>query len=335
MTKKILAVSVIVPLYNVEKYIGECLTSLANQTLKNFEVIVVDDCSTDNSLGIVQSFSEIFGNRLRIAKLSSNSGCPGIPRNFALEAASGEYVYFLDSDDFLSETALEELYAVAKNFDADVVHSDWYIAFENVNGKFEFKQRSFQAGNFVTEPTLETFDIGERVTGFVQKKFLWWACNKLFRRKFLTENKIKFPETDVFEDFVFAFECLVAAKNYVRVPFASYCYRLREDSLSHKAVTGEKLVNHIIDVIKSTDDFMNGRKFFVDNPQYKYMLVDFFMQERLDVFSKVFIIKGEYTIGEIYNFLCKDIFSRRPQDIASLTAYLFIACSKLKLEVEN
>ena len=101
-------------MYNAEKFIGECLTSLANQTFQDFEVIIVDDCSTDNSLNAALTFSKIFGERLRLAKLSANSGCPGVPRNFALEAARGEYIFFLDSDDFLSGTALEELYTVAK-----------------------------------------------------------------------------------------------------------------------------------------------------------------------------------------------------------------------------
>lgn len=126
------------------------------------------------------------------------------------------------------------------------------------------------------------------------------------------------------------FKCLVAAKNYVRVPFVSYYYRIRNDSLSHEAFTGVRRMNDIIGVIKNTDDFMSGKKFFVDNPQYKYMLVDFFMQEQLDIFSRDFILKGEYTIGEIYNFLCNDIFSRRPQDTVALTSYMFVTANIFK-----
>ena len=284
MAEKNFAVSVIVPMFNAEKFIGECLTSLTNQTLKNFEVIIVDDCSNDNSLNVAQSFSEIFGGRLRLAKLSANSGSPGVPRNFALEAARGEYIFFLDSDDFLAETALENFYTVAKNFDADVVHADWFITARNVGGNFDFKQQSFQAGNFVDEPTLETFDIGERVTAFTQKKFLWWACNKLFRRKFLTENKIKFPEAKVFEDFVFAFEALVAAKNYVRVPFADYCYRVRENSLSQKNFDAVESSMTAIKIFDALNKFMDRQKFFHDNPKYRYATAYFFMQERLGIF---------------------------------------------------
>ena len=325
------AVSVIVAMYNAEKYIGECLTSLANQTFQDFEIIVVDDCSTDNSLNAAVSFTEKFGDRLRIAKLSKNSGHPGVPRNFALEAARGKYVYFLDSDDFLSATALEELYGVAENFDADVVHVDWYISFQKVNGEFEFKQRSYQAGNFVDEPTLETFDIGERVTGFTQKKFLWWACNKLFRRQFLSENEIKFPDVSVFEDFVFAFMCLVAAKNYVRVPFANYCYRLYDDSMSHKTRDAVDSSITAIKIVNTLDNFMDGRKFFHENPQHRYAVLDFFIQERLEVLADKFFVHNEFSLAEVFDFFREKIFSAYPQENVSLTSYLFVAANVLKL----
>ena len=323
------AVSVIIPVYNAEKYIGECLDSLTRQTFSDFEVIVVDDCSTDNSREVTKKFCANLGDRLKILTLSKNSGCPSLPRNFALTKARGKYVYFLDSDDLLTETALEELYTVAESFEADVVHSEKGLVFLDEYGINSAKPGSFQTGEFVIEPTLETFDIGERVTGFTQKRFLWQAWGKLFRRKLLIENKILFPEVKNFEDFVFAFECLIVAKNYVRVPFMSYCYRVREDSFSHKAFDGVRFIQDIIGVVRSTNDFMSGRKFFVDNPQYKYMLTDFFLQDRLNLFSQKFI-GDDYNIGVVYD-LCKEIFSKIPQDNVALTAYLFIAMNIFKL----
>ena len=125
------AISVVIPMYNAEKYIGECLTSLANQTFQDFDVTVVDDCSTDNSRAVVNKFLDTFGGgRLKLKKLSKNSGYPGLPRNSALDMVRGKYVYFLDSDDFLSETAFEELYTVAEKFNADVVHGEKYFVFD-------------------------------------------------------------------------------------------------------------------------------------------------------------------------------------------------------------
>ena len=110
--EKIPAVSVIIPMYNTEKYITECLNSLLNQTLENFEVIVVDDCSTDNSFAIAEKFIPAFESKnktLVTVKFIQNSGCPGIPRNFAINTSKGKYIYFLDSDDFLDKNVLEEL----------------------------------------------------------------------------------------------------------------------------------------------------------------------------------------------------------------------------------
>jgi hypothetical protein len=102
------AISVIIPMYNSEKYIGECLDSLLAQTFQDFEVIVVDDCSTDDSVVIVESYAQKFSGRLKLAKTEINSGGGGyVPRNIGLSLSSGEYFYFLDADDFIVEMALE------------------------------------------------------------------------------------------------------------------------------------------------------------------------------------------------------------------------------------
>ena len=327
------AVSVIIAMYNAEKFIADCLSSLALQSFQDFEVIIVDDCSTDNSVAVAQNFSAKFGERLRLAKLSENSGRPGVPRNFALEAARGKYIYFLDSDDLVTETALENLYTVAKKFNADVVHPEKCIAFSDKDGKIISEQTSFQKGDFVTEPTLETFDIGARVTGFIQKKFLWWACDKLFRRKFLLDNRINFSAVSVFEDFVFAFKCLVTAKNYVRVPSVSYCYRVRTDSLSHKTRELLDVTQTMIAVVDALDDFMSRQKFFRDEPRYRYALLDFFMRERLAVISKGFFVNSKLSPAEVFEVLREEIFSS--DEHAALTSYLFVATNLFTLKTDS
>ena len=321
-------ISVIIPMYNTEKYIGECLESLANQTFQDFDVIIVDDCSTDNSREVVQSFFEKFGDRLTLAKLSEHVGLSGIVRNFALNMARGKYVYFLDSDDFITEDALENLYAVAEKFEADVVHAEKYFAFRDGADKRELT--GYQTGEFVTEPTLETFDIGERVKNFSRQRFIWSIWSKLFRRKFLCENKITFPAIKAWVDFIFTFECLVTAKNYVRVPNVFYYYRIREGSITNTAPDAARFMDNIVNVVKSLDDFTGGRKFFEDNPQYKFMPTDFFVQYNLKALSK-FFLAGKHGVGGLYDFLRKEIFSRRPQDIAALTACLFSAACLSKI----
>ena len=249
-----------------------------------------------------------------------------------MEAARGKYVYFLDADDLLTEPALEELYNVAENFNADVVHVERTFTFaEEGDIRITAVPIPFQTGEFVKEPTLETSDIGERMTGFAQKRYLWWACNKLFRRQFLVDNKIKFPAVSTFEDMVFAFMCLVTAKNYVRVPFMSYMYRFREDSLSHKARYPIDSMLMMIKVVSTLDSFMSDKKFFRDNPQYRHMILDFFLQERLEVIAKGFFVYNDVSPAEAFDFLRDKIFSLNPQDNVALTSCLFVTASILKL----
>lgn len=330
MTKKNPAVSVIVAMFNAEDYIGECLTSLANQTLQDFEIIVVDDCSTDGSRAVVENFFAHFDDRLKLMLLEPNSGRPGIPRNFAMTEARGKYVYFLDSDDVLTETALEELYYIAEGFNADVVHPERILALFTKDGQICAEPVSFQEGGFVTEPTLETFDIGSRMTRFIQRRFVWWACSKLFRRQFLLDNRISFAATQSYEDFLFVLKCLVAARNYVRVPFVSYGYRLRDDSLSHKNYDVVDFASNTLEVFRLLDDFMSREKFFRDNPQYKYPLLDFFMSGQLDMTSEGFFVKNHLEPADVFNYFRERIFAANPQDNVALTAYLFVATNVLK-----
>ena len=117
-TEKIPLVSVIIPMFNSAKFIPQTLESLLCQTMTNFEVVVVDDCSTDNSVEVVESFAERFGGRLHVVKLPKNTGTPGLPRNVGIQFARGKYIAFLDSDDFYARTALEELTTLAEDYRA-------------------------------------------------------------------------------------------------------------------------------------------------------------------------------------------------------------------------
>ena len=111
------AISVVIPMYNAEKYVGELLNSILAQTFQNFEVIVVDDCSTDNSVAVVRNFMPLFGGRLTLTKTQKNCGGPGEPSNIGIAFSRGEYLLILDNDDTITPTALGELYSVAKHFD--------------------------------------------------------------------------------------------------------------------------------------------------------------------------------------------------------------------------
>ena len=129
-------ISVIVPMYNTEKYITQCLESVLAQTFKDFELIVIDDCSTDNSVKIVERFADKFNGRLQLIKQKKNNGSPGPLRNKGIKLAKGEYITFLDSDDLFTDTALEELFKIAEETQAEVLHANQFIT--SLDGSEDF-----------------------------------------------------------------------------------------------------------------------------------------------------------------------------------------------------
>ena len=336
--EEIYTVSVIIPMYNAEKYIEECLTSLVNQTLKNFEVIVVDDCSTDHSLAVAKKTIPLFATqniKFSIITFSKNSGCPGIPRNVTIDFAKGKYVYFLDSDDFLDETVLEEFYKVAEEFVADVVHAQKSFKYAEINGKFENQLINLDKGKFLEKPTLETFDIDERIKNFVEKNYNTLVWNKFFRREFLLENNIKFPAITVSEDFIFSLMCLTCAKNYVRIPFIGHHYRKRAGSMTNSSATTATASLNLVEGVYVLDSFMKRQKFFIDNPKYRYLIIDAFNLILSNLIFKHIFFEMDLEAGDIYSFYCKDIFTVNPQKNIPLTAYLFTSTNIYKMLVNQ
>ena len=333
--EKIPVVTVGIPMYNAEKYIEECLQSVLNQTLKNIEVIVIDDCSTDNSLAIVKKMSQQFSDNeisFYYKKLKKNTGCSSFPRNEAINLAKGKYVYFLDSDDFLDETALEEFYNVAEEFNADVVHAEICFMFNDTEPNE--KLGNMQEGEFVQEVTPETFDVVKRVEDFIKMKYAWWAWNKLLRRDFIIKNKIKFPTIRMFEDCFFTFQCVICAKNYVRVPFVNYHYRLRENSLSHSSFDSKHL-RELLDVVTLFDTFMRNQEVFKKAPQYRYLVLNFFIQTYLKATSDHLFEMKDGTLTDIYDYFYKEVFSANLEKSAAFSAYLFTSLNIYKISVNR
>ena len=233
------AISVIIPLYNSERYVADCLNSLLAQTFPNFEVIIVDDCSTDSSCAVVESFVERFGGRLTLAHMEENSGQGSLPRNRGLMFSRGEYVFFMDNDDLLTKTALEEMYTLARKFDADVVYLDGrYIAADDLK---EIKPADYKLA--VSEPTLESEALPERIKRIGQGRYTLPPWNKFVRRRLLVENKISFPRCKIFEDDIWTYGLLFYAKNFLCVPNKVYIHRKSEGSITCKGKTPLQTIN--------------------------------------------------------------------------------------------
>ena len=280
-------VSVIVPVYNAEKYLGVCLESLLIQTLTDFEVIVVDDCSTDASNAVAESYLERFGGRLKIVTLPENTGSGAVPRNVGLDFAGGEYVYFVDNDDLLVDTALETLYACAAEYRADVVEMEKFFTCDAEPVPEDLKIAAWcYTDSFVEEPTFETEDLGERVKKFLASKFCWAPWAKLIRRDFLIDNAITFPRMTIAEDVVHTFELICLAKKILRVPVPLYVNRTNADSMMRRERTPEQMItfrtNPLITGLEALEEFMRGLDYFNQNPVVRLQVLNFFILMQID-----------------------------------------------------
>ena len=271
------AISVVIPMYNAEKYLAECLDSVLAQTFQDFEVILVNDCSTDSSRAIAESYLEKFGDRLKIYDNEKNSGAGGTRNNGLLKAA-GEYVYFMDADDLILANGLERLYKVAKNFDVDFVNSTQNYKMNN-DGKNKTLV-NLKPTAPTNAPILE-YNLMWRLKGLLVNNFFWAPWRKLVRREFLITNKIFFPNNlKRCEDEIWTTGLLFNAKKIIHVPIAMYLYRLSSNSITRVKRTALQDINSRVDNIihdmKWLDLFIKDIPFFKSNPQYHYAVLEYF-----------------------------------------------------------
>ena len=308
------AVSVIIPMYNAQKYLGECLDSLLAQTLQNFEVIIVDDCSTDSSPAIVQSYETHFGGRLKLKRMKKNSGSGAEPRNKGLAYSRGEYVFFMDADDMLIPSGLDEMYALAKRFDADTVYCERYFISSGIGQDFinnvHLADEHIQEIPPVDVPTLETDDMKVRVNKVMEYNYWVTPWLKLVSRNLLIENYIKFPAVKWSEDVNWTLKIVFCSERLLRIPNPCYIWRVNEESITtHKGTTKQdvlKFMDRTIRTLKDLDDFMAGLEFFKKNPVYRYLVVNAFIQRD---FEGIFGICSEETPFEVYNIFL-ELFSK-------------------------
>ena len=275
------AVSVIIPLYNAERYIADALDSLLAQTFQKFEVIVVDDCSTDNSREIVEGYRERFGGRLTLAHMKKNSGLPSLPRNKGLILSRGEYVFFMDNDDVLTKTALEEMYTLAKNYDADFVYCERYYEVD-VNLKNARLKLSNYNSQTVDKPTLEPDSLQERLNKDFRGFYSVFPWLKLLRREFLTDNEIFFPNI-IRDDSLWTWQIIFCAKKILRIPNAVYLWRNVETSITRTEKTPQETITFWISPVlfglKTLDDIMDDFEFFRQNPKVRYAMLERFIND--------------------------------------------------------
>lgn len=225
-------VSVIIAAFNVEQYIERAIKSALDQTIRDIELIVVDDSSTDNTASVVLGFTD---PRIKLYRNDENRG-PSFSRNYAISKAEGRWVAVLDADDWWTPNRLDELLEVANQYNADVVCDDLYLIDDGADlpSTTYLKSREKDTGpltNVVVVTPKEMVDDDSTI------------LKPVVRASFLLHHGIHYKEhMYVSEDYVFLLDCLLKDAKMVIYPTSYYYYRWRSDSLSKGALAGWK--NH-------------------------------------------------------------------------------------------
>ena len=232
MTKEL--ISIIVPVYNVEKYLKKCVDSIVNQTYKNLEIILVDDGATDNSGKICDELVEL-DNRIKV--YHKKNGGLSDARNYGVERATGDYIGFVDSDDYIDAEMYERLYEAIKKENVDVAECNLKIVYPEKTDLFT-DQKYYQICN--KQEYLEEYLKIEKIFGS--------ACVRLTKADIA--KKLKFPVGKLYEDTYYAYDLIGIVDKYVIVDNPYYNYLMRENS-----ITNAKFNPRIFDLIEIVEKF--------------------------------------------------------------------------------
>lgn len=238
--------SIIVPVYNVEKYLPKCLESLIKQTLNDIEIICVNDGSMDNSLAILKEFASR-DSRIRI--IDNQHQGVAKTRNTGIEQSTGEYIGFVDSDDYIDIDFFEKLYNSATKSNSDIAIAS-ILKHKNFFNIYNAK--------YTKEETAIT--IQDKIKLCEDKKhFFFYAWNKIYHSGFIKKNNIKFSEGQIYEDVMFAIKALYYSNKIISVYGTKYHYIEHENSLTkYKDKTGEK-EHDLIKAYSELQEFCNSK----------------------------------------------------------------------------
>lgn len=220
-------ITIVIPVYNAEEYLSELFTSLDNQSYKDFEVIFVNDGSTDGSLKLLEGYCKSHKQNVKIVT-QKNRG-PGAARNTGLELVSGEYLVILDADDVYEQDSLKKLYERAIKTDSDIVvcRAD---EFRDIDNERKFLDTPWTINRHLL-PLHEPFSTQEIPNNFFEV-FVGWTWDKIFRTKFIRESGLKFQELRSTDDAFFTFMALLRAKKIATVDDVLVHHRKVNNSVS-------------------------------------------------------------------------------------------------------
>lgn len=244
-------ITIIVPVYNAEKFIDKCIKSILKQTFKNFELILINDGSKDDSYKICEHYTNI-DNRIYLIN-KDNSGVSSA-RNIGINMANGEYLMFVDSDDWINEDMLENMYNEITKQENDLIICGEKA--QELNGRFIIR-------TFNEDRTIKLKDIKEsEFYELISTYSIYGPCRKLYKLNLVNKNNIRFNENlTVYEDLMFNIEYLKYVK-YIRVIKSIYYnYMLNDNSLTRKEFTKALYCNFIF-IYSELIKFLNGINIF-------------------------------------------------------------------------
>lgn len=225
-------VSIVIPAYNVENYIKSCLDSCINQNFEKYEIIVIDDGSTDSTSQVILDYKTQYPELIKSFRIE-NSG-PGVARNYGVSKSSGEYIAFVDSDDIISKQFCFDMYNQAVENDADIVRCDFQRFFDDYDGNalesVEFQKYIDKYGSVPTELT-------------AQLQLLIWhiPCTGIYRKQLIDDIGFEFP-AGIIEDPVIKI-LFIEANKIVIYPMKMYHYRTRQMSITSKLTFEDRKVS--------------------------------------------------------------------------------------------
>ena len=275
-------ISIIVPVYNAEKYLKKCVDSILNQTHKNFELLLVDDGSTDKSLSIMKSY----GNKdQRVKVFHKQNGGQGSARNLALNNVTGDFIGFVDSDDYIKNDMYEQLLKCIIDYNADI--SVCGVVNDHLIMKKEFK---YYNGIKVFSTPDEILD------SYFKYPYLGDSCcNKLYKAD-LWEN-IRFPEIKCREDIAILYKIYFSCNKIVRIGDCKYIQYIRPGSTEQKTFTEDKLIS--IDIAKNQVKYIK-----VNYPEYYKNVEDIVLRRYVDCLEEIVsggFLKNKYIFDKVLN----------------------------------
>ena len=293
-------VTIGIPVYNIEKYIGRGLESVLAQTFNSLEILVCDDCGTDSSIDIVRKYQMEHprGNDIRIVKQPSNLGL-GEGRNRMISEARGKYIYFMDGDDSIEPDTIQILYSNAQMYNAQIVYGS-FNRIEEFDNETRFSKFQYPSKKFLKENELAFFAYEE------YGRMIASTCNFLIDINVYKKNGIKYKPINFWEDFTTTIDLPTYIDRAVLLSDLTYNYYCRYGSLSNYQKRSEISKSEILKTVSAIEEVKQGSERLKDKPYFsgrmcKVMMTCFFMA--CSILRNEKIISPEFSKKELSSLI--------------------------------